>query len=117
MSIGSFVETHSIEDRIKESQKITLKYPSRVPIIVERSIRTDVPEIDKKKYLVPKDITVGQFVYIIRKRIKLAPEKAIFLFLNETIPPTASLLSELYIDNKDEDKFLYLTYAGENTFG
>ena len=117
MSISQFKKNHGFEERKLEAERILEKYPDRIPIIVERSIRTDVPEIDKKKYLVPKDITVGQFVYIIRKRIKLAPEKAIFLFLNETIPPTASLLSELYVDNKDEDKFLYLTYAGENTFG
>jgi len=117
MSISQFKKNHGFEERKLEAERILEKYPERIPIIVERSIRTDVPEIDKKKYLVPKDITVGQFVYIIRKRIKLAPEKAIFLFLNDSIPPTASLLSELYGDNKDEDKFLYLTYAGENTFG
>lgn len=45
--------------------------------------------IDKKKYLVPADLTVGQFVYVIRKRIKLSPEKAIFIFVNEILPPTA----------------------------
>jgi hypothetical protein len=31
---------------------------------------------------------VGQFVYVIRKRIKLSPEKAIFIFINNILPPT-----------------------------
>ena len=84
----------------------------------EKSIKSDIADLDKKKYLVPNDITVGQFVYILRKRIKLTPEKAIFIFLgNNTIPPTSALLSKLYEKHNDDDGFLYLTYAGENTFG
>jgi hypothetical protein len=31
---------------------------------------------------------VGQFVYVIRKRIKLSPEKAIFIFVKNVLPPT-----------------------------
>jgi GABA(A) receptor-associated protein len=74
-------------------------------------------------------LTVGQFCYVIRKRIKLAPEKAIFIFVNEVLPPTAALMSSIYEEHKDEDGFLYITYApargldlmaryaGENTFG
>ncbi|MCO5577661.1 hypothetical protein L7F22_031492 [Adiantum nelumboides] len=56
-------------------------------VICEKADRTDIPTIDKKKYLVPSDLTVGQFVYVIRKRIKLAPEKAIFIFVDEVLPP------------------------------
>lgn len=40
------------------------------------------------RYLVPSDLTVGQFVYVIRKRIKLSPEKAIFIFVRNVLPPT-----------------------------
>jgi GABA(A) receptor-associated protein len=43
---------------------------------------------------------VGQFVYVIRKRIKLAPEKAIFIFVNEVLPPTAALMSAIYEEHK-----------------
>lgn len=63
------------------------------------------------------DITVGKFVYEIRKHMKLNPEQAIFLFVNDTLPPTAALMSQIYEKNKDEDGFLYVTYSGENTFG
>jgi GABA(A) receptor-associated protein len=54
---------------------------------------------------------VGQFCYVIRKRIKLAPEKAIFIFVNEVLPPAAALMSSVYDEHKDEDGFLYITYA------
>jgi GABA(A) receptor-associated protein len=58
--------------------------------VLYECVRSDIPDIDKKKYLVPADLTVGQFVYVIRKRIKLQPEKAIFIFVNNNVlPPTA----------------------------
>ena len=103
--------------RRSESDRIRAKYPDRVPVICERADRSDVPDIDKKKYLVPADLTVGQFIYVIRKRIKLPPEKAIFIFVDNVIPPTASLMSAVYEVQRDEDGFLYVTYSGENTFG
>ena len=56
-------------------------------------------------------MTVGQFVYVIRKRIKLSPEKAIFIFVDEVLPPTAALMSSIYEEHKDEDGFLYITYV------
>lgn len=40
------------------------------------------------RYLVPADLTVGQFVYVVRKRIKLSAEKAIFIFVKNVLPPT-----------------------------
>ena len=69
------------------------------------------------RYLVPADLTVGQFVYVIRKRIKLSPEKAIFVFVNNVLPPTAALMSSIYEEHKEDDGFLYIAYSGENTFG
>mmetsp|Transcript_24427 Transcript_24427/g.70357 ORF Transcript_24427/g.70357 Transcript_24427/m.70357 type:complete len:155 (+) Transcript_24427:2529-2993(+) len=106
-----------LEKRKSEAERIRAKYPDRVPVICEKADRSDIPEIDKKKYLVPADLTVGQFHYVIRKRIKLAPEKALFLFCSNTIPPNAALMSTVYEEQKDEDGFLYLQYSGESTFG
>jgi hypothetical protein len=47
-----------------------------------------------------QDLTVGQFVYVIRKRIKLAPEKAIFIFVDDILPPTAALMSAIYEEHQ-----------------
>ncbi|TIA67121.1 hypothetical protein D6C83_02094 [Aureobasidium pullulans] len=100
-----------------EAERIRVKYTDRIPVICEKVEKSDIATIDKKKYLVPADLTVGQFVYVIRKRIKLSPEKAIFIFVDEVLPPTAALMSSIYEEHKDEDGFLYITYSGENTFG
>lgn len=88
---------------------IRQKYADRIPVICEKVEKSDIATIDKKKYLVPADLTVGQFVYVIRKRIKLSPEKAIFIFVDEVLPPTAALMSSIYDEHKDEDGFLYIT--------
>lgn len=86
-------------------------------VICEKAEKSDIPQIDKKKYLVPADLSVGQFVYVIRKRIKLDSEKALFVFVNNILPLTAATMSSVYAEHKDEDGFLYMTYSGENTFG
>ncbi|RZC66723.1 hypothetical protein C5167_010411 [Papaver somniferum] len=57
-------------------------------VIVEKDERSEIPNIDRKKYLVPADLTVEQFVYVIRKRIKFSAEKAIFIFVDNFLPPT-----------------------------
>ncbi|CAB1428236.1 unnamed protein product [Pleuronectes platessa] len=58
----------------------------RLDVIVEKVSGSQIVDIDKRKYLVPSDITVAQFMWIIRKRIQLPSEKAIFLFVDKTVP-------------------------------
>ncbi|KAI4315271.1 hypothetical protein L6164_028100 [Bauhinia variegata] len=117
MAKSYFKQEHDLEKRRAEAARIREKYPDRIPVIVEKAERSDIPSIDKKKYLVPADLTVGQFVYVIRKRIKLSAEKAIFIFVDNVLPPTGAIMSAIYDEKKDEDGFLYVTYSGENTFG
>lgn len=108
---------HYIEKRKEESERICSKFQDRIPVICERIPDSDIPDIDKRKYLVPADLTVGQFVYVIRRRIHLPSEKAIFIFVKDILPPTAALMSTIYDQYKDDDGFLYVVYSGENTFG
>nr|QEM21006.1 ATG8c [Solanum lycopersicum] len=80
MAKSSFKVEHPLERRQAESSRIREKYPDRIPVIVERAEKSDISDIDKKKYLVPADLTVGQFVYVVRKRINLSAEKETFVF-------------------------------------
>jgi len=115
----SFKSKYTLTQRIKESFNVLNKYPSKIPIICEKSKNTsvDYPILDKNKYLVENEFTVGQFIYVIRKRMKLPPEKALFLFVNGMIPSGGCLLLNLYEAYRENDNFLYLTYTFENTFG
>lgn len=113
----TFKQDHSLEYRTAEANKIKSKYPDRVPVIVEKVNGSLVDDIDKRKYLVPNDITVAQFMWIIRKRINMPPEKALFLFIDKVVPTSSMTMGEIYVDHKDQDGFLYIQYSGENTFG
>ena len=116
---GTFKTQNSLKDRMEEAARIMQKYPERIPIICERSSHTssDCPIIDKNKYLVNIELTIGQFIYVIRKRMQLPPEKALFLFINGFIPSSSHHLGDVYYLYKDQDGFLYITYSYENTFG
>jgi GABA(A) receptor-associated protein len=94
------------------SERLLLKYPDRIPIIVSGK-----PSIDKNKYLVPDSITFGEFISIVRKRIKINSHQALFAFINNALPPVGMNIRDLYNECKSEDGFLYVKYQFENTFG
>ena len=162
-----FKEEKSFERRREEGERIRKKYPDRVPvrlarllmnfhhtnfktfiaflcsikIIVEKAPKSRICDLDKRKYLVPNDLTVGQFYFLIRKRIQLRAEDALFFFVNNQIPPTSATIGTLYQvkfkfelnkikifsqnnfpnhkhkDHADEDKFLYIAYSDESVYG
>lgn len=117
--IHEFKKKNSFENRLEQATNIMNKFPTRLPIIVEihPTCKKVLPPLDKSKYLVPQELTVGQFVYVIRKRLKLNAERAIFIFFNNQLPPTSELLSSIYENLKDKDSFLYAFISSENTFG
>ena len=105
------------KDRAGEAGRIRAKYPDRCCVIVTKAANTDAPDISRHKYLVPGDISMGQFTYVIRKRLKVKPEKAIFLFIGNSLPASGDLMAAVYEEKKARDGFLYVTYSAENTFG
>jgi GABA(A) receptor-associated protein len=114
----SFKDKFSFEERKNESEKIRHKFSGRYPIIIERSpLAKDIPVIDKQKFLVPGDFTFGQFIAIIRKRLEIPSDKAIFIFINNSLAPLHKAMRELYFEHADTDGFMYCLYTGESTFG
>jgi GABA(A) receptor-associated protein len=123
-----FQKNHSFEKRKGESKRVLDKYPNSIPVICEVSESSEYSILlDKCKYLVPKDLTVGQFLFIVRKRLKqntgthitkLQPDVGLYLFTEQNVlPPTAYLISQIYQENKNKDGFLYLTISLDSTFG
>lgn len=112
-----YKETRSFCARCDESATMLTRYPDRIPIIIEP--RTDrTPSIDKRKYMTPRDLTFGQLFFVVRKRLNLRPEQALFFFLNNnTLAPTSNTVYSAYESQRDADGFLYIVYSLENTFG
>lgn len=102
----------------KTKELIKAKYPDRIPVIVDIDTKSkDIPPLDKCKFLLPNDLTWGQFLYVIRKRIKLKPEKSIFMFINNTLPNTAQLVQDTYKQLYNCDGIMKVVVSSENTFG
>ena len=93
---------NSLDYRINESQKILNKYPEKIPLIIEKS-ENCIYNINKNKYLVPKDIQIHQLNFIIRKRLNIKKSEALFIYINNIIPSSNNYISEIYDDLKDKD--------------
>ena len=105
----------SLEDRKLQSTRIMEKYPNRLPIIC--NVSKNLPELDKHKYLIPRDLESINFFFVIRKRLKLKEGVAMYFFVNGKALIANSYMSEVYNKYKDEDGFLYIYICAENTFG
>ena len=108
----------SVKNNVSESDKIRCKYPNRVPVILVSS--SNIPQLKRSRYLVPNDITTGQFLFLLRQRLNLSHETAMFMYVGKTnvMPPSSMLMGACYLENKDQhDGFMYGTLTGENCFG
>ena len=114
---ATFKSKHPFEARQSESARMLAKYPQRVPIIVQPHPLTKPPPIDKAKYLVPRDITLGQFLHCIRMRLKLHEAAALFLLVESELLPMSMLAGAVYEAKCDRDGFLYVFYSTESAFG
>lgn len=123
---SKYKEQNSLGFRISESQRILSKFPDRIPIIIDCSKDLD-KILSKKKFLVPREISVSYLLTIIRNKSTLNSTKAIFIFCNDKLLSGTSILGTVYDEyeknaKKDSDfikgdKTLYLNLAYENTFG
>lgn len=95
-----------------------------VQVVVERYTKTDLADLEKKKlivsstiffhqflsckpflmfpiyfpfrrYLVPRDMSIGQFIHVLSSRLHLQPGKALFVFVKNTLPPTCNFFMVL----------------------
>lgn len=112
-----FTKKYTLTERKSEYDKIVNKYPDRIPTIIVKAPSAELPDLDTFKFLIPKDLTVGQFIYVLKTKIKMTAEKALFIFVNGVIPPTSSFMVNIYDKHRASDGFLYFTIASENTFG
>jgi GABA(A) receptor-associated protein len=122
MPSSVYKNTFPLEERKQKSFKMTSLYPDRIPVIVEMSqssanYTSYINASHKVKYLVPYDITMGQFIKILRDKIKLESSTALFFFINNKIFPITSSIGNIYKEHADEDGFLYIEFCEESTFG
>ncbi|XP_057664839.1 microtubule-associated proteins 1A/1B light chain 3C-like [Diorhabda carinulata] len=109
----------TVEVRREEVLAIKNRFPTKIPIIVQRYHKeTQLPPLDKAKFLVPQDITMSQFQIIIRNRIRLNPQQALYILVNNKSMTSLTLtISQVYAEHANANGFLYITYASQEVFG
>ncbi|XP_060711445.1 microtubule-associated proteins 1A/1B light chain 3C-like [Hemiscyllium ocellatum] len=114
-----FKERRSLAMRRNEVLNIRNKYPNKLPVIVERYPKErSLPHLDKSKYLVPLELSLCQFMMIIRSRMSVSSSQAFYLMVNDRSLASMSLtMAEIYAEYREEDGFLYMTYASQEMFG
>lgn len=115
---SSFKKNHIFKERYEQSKKMISKYQDKVPIICESCLTSthNYPPINKK-FMVPKDFTIGEFLCIIRNKLSIGNEKAIFLFIDNNVLSPTSLVGDIYYRHRSTDLILYISYSEENVFG
>eukprot|EP00347_Sterkiella_histriomuscorum_P008365 403345378 len=114
-----FLLRHKFEKRQQWAQQARLEYPGKLPLILERgSDQAAIEKLVNPKFLIPATFSVYELQGIIRQKLNLDKQTNLFLLVNgKHLMKNDTKLSLIYDDHRNEDGFLYIQYATENTLG
>jgi hypothetical protein len=115
-----YIDSISFNDRKNKCNLLLLKYPDKIPVILEKSkVDKYLPKIDKSKLLVSQDMTISNIIKLLKSNLKINENTSIYIVVskkNVMVSGSQSIFS-IYQDHKNDDGFLYLEYCTENVFG
>jgi len=93
-----------------------------IPVICEGDFIKDANKGTNKgdflKYLVSPTLTVAEFIFFIRKNLRIKSNEGLFVLFNgEFAVPATRQMTEVYEEYKDPSGFLYVAVMKENVFG
>nr|XP_012606595.1 microtubule-associated proteins 1A/1B light chain 3C-like [Microcebus murinus] len=116
-SLRPFTQRKSLATRQEEVAGTQARFPNKIPVIVERYPREKfLPLLNKTKFLVSQELTMTQFLSIIRSHVvPRATEAFCLLVNNKNLLNINVTMAETYKDWKDKDGFMCMTYASQET--
>jgi len=106
----------TFEQRLKEFETIRCKHQDKIPVIINEC-SDELRDRIKRKMLLQKEMTVGNYMYSVRNKFDIKPEESVVMFVNGTLPMSTTMMGYLYEKHKDKDGFLYISILKENVFG
>jgi len=120
----NFQRDFSFDIRKAECERVREKHPNKIPIVCEIHPKDIIKQntnhhqpLIKSKYLVNEDFTIAQFTQVIRGKMKLDKNVAIFIIVCGQMVSSSQTIRTLYARYRNSDGFLYITYCFENVFG
>ena len=116
---NTYKEGVSLEQRRMEAKDSRIRYPTKIPLVVERSrSEKQLSSMDKMKWLVPHEMSILQLSLVLKQRLRCQPHQQFFLLINGRVfPHLHTPLATLHNQFSDEDGFLYLSYSSQECFG
>uniref|UniRef100_A0A8C1AFY0 Microtubule-associated protein 1 light chain 3 gamma, like n=1 Tax=Cyprinus carpio carpio TaxID=630221 RepID=A0A8C1AFY0_CYPCA len=110
MEITPFKQRKCLATRKDEVCTIRSKFPNKLPVIVERYPREKkLPLLDKTKFLVPHELTLGQFLSLLRSKIELEASQALYLLISgKKMSCLSASMGEVYSQFRDPDDHVLL---------
>ena len=111
-----FRQRTTLEERKRQCAEVTTRRPTYTPIVVEPG--DGAPMIDKDKFLAREELTVSQFTFVLRRRLRMETSQALFLLVDRKLVSGDTTLRSVHRrSTPSDDGFLYITYTFENAFG
>ena len=106
-----FKDKYTFAHRNMESARVQTKYPDRVPVILEKAARSRVMALGRQKFLVPRKISVGQFLLTAQTHLATGDDQPHFLLSGHSVLRQTERMQDVYDRDQDTDGFLYLAFA------
>jgi GABA(A) receptor-associated protein len=108
--LKKIIEDESPEERlIRISKNIREANPHKIPIIVKgKNLK-----IQKERYVVSKDTSLGNFTKVIRKYIQINDTESIYVLVNNTLHTPNKTFREI----DTGEPYLTLVLCKEETYG
>lgn len=113
-----FKAENSLEERKRNSESLLQQFDDKIPLVCEKDPKSKMESLPKTKFLVPNTMMWSQLSELIKNKIKLDNREALFLLIEGKHQVSGEkTLGEIYEAYKEEDGFLYVSYAGQLSWG
>lgn len=110
MHSSYFMETFPFRVRQAEGRRMTMKFPTMVPVIVEKVPRVQMMGV-RSHFMLPRSFTFQKFYTFMRAHLNLKEDENLVLHINDFIPEPGNTLGAIYECHRHEDYILYIAYS------